>query len=115
MIFPSIFKNGSASIINFLNVQNPYKFPKTTKPHGKDHSNRSSGRSGKVHRKKCEIKGKNCQKIIEETVYDKMIKEGKVSKEVINFLVQEEDVSLEDEEILLRETKKKERERVKWL
>ena len=44
-----------------------------------------------------------------------MIKEGKVSKEVINFLVQEEDVSLEDEEILLRETKKKERERVKWL
>jgi len=36
-----------------------------------------------------------------------MIKEGKVSKEVINFLVQEEDVSLEDEEILLRETKEK--------
>jgi hypothetical protein len=66
--------------------------------------------------KNARLKEKIVKKIIEETVYDKMIKEGKVSKEVINFLVQEEDVSLEDEEeILLRETKKKERERVKWL
>jgi hypothetical protein len=65
--------------------------------------------------KNARLKEKIVKKIIEETVYDKMIKEGKVSKEVINFLVQEEDVSLEDEEEILREIKKKERERVKWL
>ena len=65
--------------------------------------------------KNARLKEKIVKKIIEEIIYDKMIKEGKVSKDVINFLVQEEDVSLEDEEGILREIKKKERERVKWL
>jgi hypothetical protein len=65
--------------------------------------------------KNARLKEKIVKKIIEEIIYDKMIKEGKVSKDVINFLVQEEDVSLEDEEGILREIKKKERERAKWL
>ena len=42
--------------------------------------------------KNARLKEKIVKKIIEEIIYDKMIKEGKVSKDVINFLVQEEDV-----------------------
>ena len=65
--------------------------------------------------KNTRLKEEIVKKIVEETIYEKIIKEGKVSKEIINFLVQEEDVLLENEDEILRNIKKKERERVKWL
>jgi len=52
------------------------------------------------------------REIINKVYYEKMVK-GKISRELLNTLVGERDIILEDEEKILKELRKKSKERIK--
>jgi hypothetical protein len=64
--------------------------------------------------KNSELKNKFVSKVV-ESIAKEFIEKGKIAKQILDYLAKEEDVILENEEEILKEIKKKERERVKCL
>jgi len=64
--------------------------------------------------KNSELKNKFVSKVV-ESIAKEFIEKGKIPKQILDYLAKEEDVLLENGEEILKEIKKKERERVKCL